>query len=160
MKKRIKNSFSLITAATLSFFADSYALDNSTARDCKTVALQGLDKINAKTLEITAQIGDPIQFESLKIVVRRCLKSGLAEAADTAVFVDIYETTKEVKDLNVYRGWMLASSPSLSTLEHPIYGIWVKRDQEHDKDTDGLEEKPETETSTEKESEEYAESDI
>lgn len=137
----MKNNFTRLSAlacilALASIPLKSEALNTETARDCTTVTLRALDKINAKTEAIVATLGEPAKFENLKIVVRRCLKSGIAEPADTAIFVEINETFSADNARNIYKGWMFASSPSLSTLDHPTFGVWVKRDQVHDKDTD------------------------
>jgi hypothetical protein len=41
-------------------------------------------------------------------------------------FVQILEIPKKgAAPKPVFSGWMLASSPGLNTLEHPIYAIWL-----------------------------------
>ncbi len=31
----------------------------------------------------------------------------------------------QAKGVNIFRGWMFASSPALNALEHPVYDVWV-----------------------------------
>ena len=38
------------------------------------------------------------------------------------------EITKEIGiDKVIYEGWMFASTPSLRSLEHPVYDVWLLR---------------------------------
>ncbi|MHA7873299.1 MAG: DUF2155 domain-containing protein, partial [Hyphococcus sp.] len=31
----------------------------------------------------------------------------------------------QAEGVNIFRGWMFASSPALNALEHPVYDVWV-----------------------------------
>jgi hypothetical protein len=31
----------------------------------------------------------------------------------------------QAEGINIFRGWMFASSPALNALEHPVYDVWV-----------------------------------
>ena len=31
----------------------------------------------------------------------------------------------QAEGVNIFRGWMFASSPALNSLEHPVYDVWV-----------------------------------
>ena len=35
------------------------------------------------------------------------------------------EENKNILDTEIFSGWMFASSPALSALDHPVYDIWV-----------------------------------
>ena len=44
-------------------------------------------------------------------------------------YADDYEILKiysNIDDKMLFSGWMLKSLPSISSLEHPLYDIWVK----------------------------------
>ena len=85
--------------------------------------LEGLDKITARISKFEAPVGAPVQFGTLAIRVRDCEKSPPEETPESAAFVEIDETrTGEVRT-RVFSGWMFASSPALSALEHPVYDV-------------------------------------
>jgi hypothetical protein len=85
--------------------------------------LEGLDKITARVSKFEAPVGVPVQFGTLAIRVRDCEKSPPEETPESAAFLEIDETrTGEVRS-RVFSGWMFASSPALSALEHPVYDV-------------------------------------
>jgi len=90
-----------------------------------TVILQGLDKVTARVYTIRAPIGDLIRFGTLEIIARYCDKRPPEETPESTAFLDIWEVRPGEPTASVYRGWMFASSPALSALEHPVYDVWV-----------------------------------
>ena len=86
--------------------------------------LQGLDKITARVSKFEAPVGAPVQFGTLSIRVRDCEKNPPEETPESAAFLEIDETRPgEDKAKRVFSGWMFASSPALSALEHPVYDV-------------------------------------
>ena len=90
-----------------------------------TVILQGLDKVTARVYTIRAPIGDLIRFGTLEIIARHCDKRPPEETPESTAFLDIWEVRPGEPTASVFRGWMFASSPALSALEHPVYDVWV-----------------------------------
>lgn len=86
--------------------------------------LDALDKITAKVTRIELQQDKPIRFGTLDITLRSCHANPPEEAPETAAFLEISET-KNLKTARLFTGWMFASSPSLSALDHPVYDVWV-----------------------------------
>ena len=64
-----------------------------------------------------------MQFGTLSIRVRDCEKSPPEEPPESAAFVEIDETRPGEVRTRVFSGWMFASSPALSALEHPVYDV-------------------------------------
>jgi hypothetical protein len=86
--------------------------------------LQGLDKITARVSKFEAPVGAPVRFGTLSIRVRDCEKNPPEEAPESAAFVEIDEMRPgEDTAKRVFSGWMFASSPALSALEHPVYDV-------------------------------------
>ncbi len=48
-----------------------------------------------------------------------------ADATEAAAFLEIRDLRKPGAPAVVFSGWMFASTPALSALEHPIYDVWV-----------------------------------
>ena len=87
--------------------------------------LQGLDKVTARIERIEALIDKPIKFGSLSILVRACVKKPPEELPESATFLEITDVRAGEEGIPVFSGWMFASSPSLSAMEHAIYDVWV-----------------------------------
>ncbi|MGD9509446.1 MAG: DUF2155 domain-containing protein [Geminicoccaceae bacterium] len=86
--------------------------------------LQGLDKITARTTELRLPIGEEVAFGTLRITARACLTTPPTEPPESAVFLEIAVADPERGRQVAFSGWMFASSPSLSALEHPVYDVW------------------------------------
>lgn len=89
------------------------------------IFLQGLDKVTGRVFKIEAKIGEEIKFEKLRITVRQCRKAPPEEPAESLAFLDILEDRGEGRFAPVFNGWMFASNPAVSGLEHPVYDVWV-----------------------------------
>ncbi len=107
--------------------------------------LRALDKITGRSTDITVKVGEPVVFGSLKVDLQACFQTPPEEVPESAAFLKIASTqpvavdtmeaavaagtVSTVSDDNpvLFSGWMYASSPGLSALEHPVYDIWVIR---------------------------------
>jgi len=87
--------------------------------------LQGLDKITARVSTIEAPVGETTTFFSLRIMARACHKRPPEEPPESAAFLEISEQERDDAAGPLFSGWMFASSPAVSALEHPVYDVWV-----------------------------------
>jgi hypothetical protein len=85
--------------------------------------LQALDKVSAQVEKIEASLDRVARFGTLEIFVRGCQKAPPEEPAESAAFLEIFDTRGGRQQ--IFSGWMFASSPALSALEHPVYDVWV-----------------------------------
>ena len=85
--------------------------------------LQGLDKITARVSKFEAPVGAPVRFGTLSIRVRDCEKNPPEETPESAAFVEIDEMRPNEDKTRLFSGWMFASTPALSALEHPVYDV-------------------------------------
>ncbi|MGE5148006.1 MAG: DUF2155 domain-containing protein [Candidatus Eiseniibacteriota bacterium] len=90
-----------------------------------TAVLQGLDKITARISTIEAPLDQEVSFGDLRIVVRACQKRPPEEPPESAAFLEIREAKQGGKPTLLFSGWMFASSPAVSALDHPVYDVWV-----------------------------------
>ena len=98
---------------------------NAFAVSYDTAILQGLDKVTARVLTIEAHLGDTKKIGSLELIVRACDTRPPEETPESDALVDVWEVRPGEPASNIFRGWMFASSPALSALEHPVYDVWV-----------------------------------
>jgi hypothetical protein len=118
---RIAATAALAGAALLATLPPAFAEDLV----FDTAILQGLDKVTGRVQKIEAPVGMTIHFGTLEIVARTCRKRPPEEQPEAAAFLDIWEIKPDEPATSLFRGWMFASSPALSALEHPVYDIWV-----------------------------------
>ena len=98
---------------------------NALATPHNIVVLQGLDKVTARVHTFQAPLGSVVRFGTLEIIARQCDKRPPEETPESAAFLDISEVRQGEPTQSLFRGWMFASSPALSALEHPVYDVWV-----------------------------------
>ncbi len=91
-----------------------------------TVELTSLNKITARTQTFEVKVGETVSFGTISIKPRTCQKSEPIDRPKTAAFLEIWEKKFEESRKWVFSGWMFASSPALSSLDHPVYDVWVK----------------------------------
>ena len=87
--------------------------------------LEALDKITGRVFKLEAAIGSEVEFGRLRINPYKCYKSPPEQPPESIAFLEIRETRPNQEIKQLFAGWMFASSPGLSTLEHPIYDIVV-----------------------------------
>lgn len=102
-------------------------LASSGVASAKTIAvLQGLDKTTARVSTFAAEAGTTVHFGTLSITVRDCRKHPPEEDPESAAYLDIDEVYPgQAQPKHWFSGWMFASSPAVSALEHPVYDVWV-----------------------------------
>lgn len=92
----------------------------------KTITkVRALDKITAHITELSLPQDQVVQFGTLRIVARTCKSRPPEEIPETFAFLEIDDLQRNNELVRVFTGWMLASSPALNALEHPVYDIWV-----------------------------------
>ena len=89
-----------------------------------TAVLQGLDKVTARISTFEVPVGQAVRFGALTILVRACHKRPPTEPPESAAFLQIDDAHGDAP-VRAFSGWMYASSPALSALEHPVYDVWV-----------------------------------
>lgn len=87
--------------------------------------LRGLDKVTARVTTLDAPVDAAVQFGTLQVVVRTCRKTPPEETPEAAAFLEIREVRPGEPAAAVFDGWMFASSPALSAMDHAVYDIWV-----------------------------------
>ena len=91
----------------------------------RMIVMRGLDKLTGRPANILAPVGVPVHYATLTITARYCYSTPITEPAETTAFVQIEDHRPDQDARQVFSGWMLASSPSLNGLQHPLYDVWV-----------------------------------
>ena len=90
------------------------------------INIEALDKITAKTSSIRLAVGEKNFFGPLEIKALKCQLLQNEDSTDTVAYLQVKDLSK--KDNNqvfLFNGWTFASSPTLQSLDHPIYDLWI-----------------------------------
>jgi len=91
----------------------------------RLLVLRGLDKITGRPQNIYAPIGVPVKFATFTITADYCYSTPPSEPPETTAFVQVTDARPDQPARKLFSGWMLASSPSLNGVQHPLYDVWV-----------------------------------
>ena len=90
------------------------------------INLTVLDKITAKTTAIRLSVGEKKLFGSLRIIALKCQLSESNDFIDTVAYLQVKDlSTKDNNQVFLFNGWTFASSPTLQSIDHPIYDLWI-----------------------------------
>ena len=89
----------------------------------KGLALIGvLNKVTAQVSSIEILSGKEVLIYDLKIFNKSCHIS----LPEEKPLVAVYLIVDDLNGKNNFSGWMVKDLPSISSMEHPLYDIWVK----------------------------------
>ena len=97
-----------------------------TKSDKVYIHLTALDKITAKTSSFKLAIGDKKFFGPLEIKVLKCQLSEGNVGSDAVAYIQVKDLSAKDNDrVFLFNGWTFASSPTLQSIDHPIYDLWI-----------------------------------
>ncbi len=91
----------------------------------KGALLRGLDKLTGQVADFELDNGYSVNFGTLRVDMAQCRHPSENPNGDAFAFISVYED--QGSGANVFQGWMVASSPALSALDHARYDVWVLR---------------------------------
>ena len=120
MKKA--NKISTISAiASIAGAMSASAAEIST----NTAVMQAMDKITGQVSLIEVPVNQETTFGTFSIVVRECKTRTPEETPENFAFVDVVDKNTKKGDVNIFKGWMLSSTPALNPIAHPVYDVWL-----------------------------------
>ena len=119
----LKVLFLAATMLAVNFIANAAAQGQPEAP--QTAVVGALDKITARITELELPLGGPVKFGTLWITARFCYTRPPEETPETYIFLEIDDVLADGNKVQVFTGWMLASSPALNALEHAVYDVWA-----------------------------------
>jgi len=98
----------------------------------RVAIVEAIDKITAESMRFEVEVGGrPVRFQrTLIFTARACEVSAPDEqVADAVAYLEVSLQPRGVIQVSeprqIFRGWMFASSPAVSGLQHPIYDAWI-----------------------------------
>ena len=105
---------------------DNFGSSKSVKNDKIYINLKALDKITAKTTSIRVAVGGKKFFGPLEIKALKCQLSEGKDASDTVAYIQVKDlSSKDNNSVFLFNGWTFASSPTLQSIDHPIYDLWI-----------------------------------
>jgi hypothetical protein len=83
-----------------------------------------LDKVSGELADIDLARGQSVVKGRLTIQLDECRYPVADPASDAFAHLTIIDG---LNDKTVFSGWMVASSPALSAMDHPRYDVWLLR---------------------------------
>jgi hypothetical protein len=107
--------------------SDDISSEPKSLKDDKVyINLTALDKITAKTSSIKLAIGDKKIFGSLEIQALKCQLSESSDTSDAVAYIQVKDlSAKDNNQVFLFNGWTFASGPTLQSIDHPIYDLWI-----------------------------------
>lgn len=87
------------------------------------VVLRALDKMLGRPTDVDLAMGETVVFGRLAIRAVECRFPTEDPSSDAFAHLEILD----MQGATLFDGWMVASSPALSAMEHPRYDVWVLR---------------------------------
>jgi hypothetical protein len=84
-----------------------------------------LDKVTGRISRLEIPINNTVEFGALKVTPRVCDTRPPTEQPHTASFVEVDEVKLTGEVQRIFTGWMLAESPGLHAVEHPVFDVWL-----------------------------------
>ena len=119
------NKLKLALAGSVLAYGLSALSAGAAAISTNIAGMQAMDKNTGMVRVIDLPVNSEVKYGSFSIVVRSCKTRPPEETPENFAFVDIVDDYKGKNPVNIFRGWMISSSPSLNPVEHPIYDIWL-----------------------------------
>ena len=90
------------------------------------INLTVLDKITAKTSTIRLAVGEISFFGPLEIKALKCQLSENKDSTDTVAYLQVKDlSAKDNNQVFLFNGWTFVSSPTLQSIDHPIFDLWI-----------------------------------
>ena len=84
--------------------------------------IRAIDRITGRSFKLKVPIGTEVTFSNLVLDIKYCYKNPIDKEIENFAYLIVKD--KLLNSL-IFQGWMFSSSPSLSSLEHPINDIWL-----------------------------------
>lgn len=93
-----------------------------TYAEAPVARLRGLDTLTSTVNDFEIRVGETVAFKRLIVTLEACRYPEGDIAGDAYAYLRIRDERDEEPR---FTGWMIASSPALSALDHPRYDVWV-----------------------------------
>ena len=143
MTRLVFSGLLVLLACGLAFAPNATEAQSPTGRLARTsgpAKVQVLDKVTARVSTLTLPIGRTLTYKTLSVTAEACWRALPLEIPESIAWLRVSErsftrtggtTTNTANrpenarqgERQVFSGWLYASSPSVSSVEHPVYDL-------------------------------------
>jgi len=123
-QKKKKKNINLGLLIRVTFFSLLPLTVSAETIEKKYASFKLLNKTTNKVSTKDILVSSKISWETLNIEVLYCGSTPPTEIPEDYVLIDVYDTINN-ENTNIYKGWMISSSPDVTPLENPIYDLWL-----------------------------------
>ena len=123
-QKKKKKNINLGLLIRVTFFFLLPLTVSAETLEKKYASFKLLNKTTNKVSTKDILVSSKISWETLNIEVLYCGSTPPTEIPEDYVLIDVYDTINN-ENTNIYKGWMISSSPDVTPLENPIYDLWL-----------------------------------
>ena len=123
-QKKKKKNINLGLLIRVTFFYLLTLTVSAETIEKKYASFKLLNKTTNKVSTKDILVSSKISWETLNIEVLYCGSTPPTEIPEDYVLIDVYDTINN-ENTNIYKGWMISSSPDVTPLENPIYDLWL-----------------------------------
>ena len=124
IQKKKKKNINLGLLIRVTFFFLLPLTVSAETIEKKYASFKLLNKTTNKVTTKDILVSSKISWETLNIEVLYCGSTPPTEIPEDYVLIDVYDTINNENN-NIYKGWMVSSSPDVTPLENPIYDLWL-----------------------------------
>tara|TARA_Y200000002_G_scaffold288365_1_gene242514 strand:+ start:258 stop:617 length:360 start_codon:yes stop_codon:yes gene_type:complete len=84
--------------------------------------IRAIDRVTGRSFKLKVPLEEEVTFSNLILNIKYCYKNPIDKEIENYAYLIVKD--KIMNEL-VFQGWMFSSSPSLSSLEHPVNDIWL-----------------------------------
>ena len=123
-QKKKKKNINLGLLIRVTFFSLLTLTVSAETIEKKYASFKLLNKTTNKVSTKDILENSKTSWENLNIEVLYCGSTPPTEIPEDYVLIDVYDTINN-ENINIYKGWMISSSPDVTPLENPIYDLWL-----------------------------------
>ena len=84
--------------------------------------IRAIDRTTGRTYKLKIPLNNEVVFSNLILNIKYCYKNPIDKEIENYAYVTVKD---KIVNKFIFQGWMFSSSPSLSSLEHPVNDIWL-----------------------------------
>ena len=84
--------------------------------------IRAIDRKTGRSFNLKVPIYTEVTFSNLVLNIKYCYKNPIDKEIENFAYLIVKD---KLLNNQIFQGWMFSSSPSLSSLEHPINDIWL-----------------------------------
>ncbi len=117
--KKSSLSIQVLIASLFSIQASATEISTNAA------LMQAMDKVTGRVNKITVPVKSEISYGDFSLILRECKKRPAEETPENFAFIDVSDKSFGTDEYNIFRGWIVSSTPGINAIEHPIYDVWL-----------------------------------